>query len=247
MFKNLKYKAFNSSLAIKYFSKYTGLISYSQYGEDKILNFALKILKNRNLIKTISYLDLGGCFADKSSNTYFLYKQGYHGVVVEAAPDLAEDFKKIRKNDIVLNVGITDGEGGQVLPFYYADGVCGSFLKDNVLEAIQKYGNNSECRSLNVPTRNVNDIMREYFTDKDIFLVSIDVEGLDEQIIRGFDFKKYRPYFFCIETAELSGESFLGRKEVGIAEFMKHNGYEIYADTYVNTIFVRKDILEKMY
>lgn len=87
----------------------------------------------------------------------------------------------------------------------------------------------------------------EKITEATLTLFSIDVEGLDEEIIKNYCFEKHRPLFFCIETAELCGENFLGKKSEGINNLMKSNGYKIYADGYVNKIFIREDILEKMY
>ena len=247
MFAKLKHKIFNSKIMVNYFSKYYGKLYYSQYGEDKILDFALKILKNKNLIDYVSYLDIGGCFPVDSSNSYFLYKLGYQGVVVEAVPKLANEFKGLRKRDIVLNIGIAPEVFGGYMPFYYADGVCGSFEKSAVLEALDKCGFDSCVKSMSIPVKSINDLMKEYFLGKPLFLCSIDVEGIDEDVLKSFDFEAFKPYFFCVETAELSGEWFLGRKNSEIVSFMLGKGYEVYADTYVNTIFIRKDILKKMY
>lgn len=247
MFSNLKRRLLNSKIAFKYITKYTDWLSFSQYGEDKILDFAMRILLNKGIVKDITYLDIGGCFPYSSSNTYFLYRKGFHGVVIEADPILAKAFKRERKDDIVLNIGITPNKTPLMLPFYYADGVCGSFIKDNVSEALNKCRLKSECKSIEIPVRNINDIMDEYFTEAQLTLLSIDVEGLDEEIIKNFCFEKHSPLFFCIETAELCGENFLGKKSEEINSLMKSNGYKIYADTYVNTIFIREDILEKMY
>lgn len=98
-----------------------------------------------------------------------------------------------------------------------------------------------------INTKNINSIMSEYFKDSTLFLISLDVEGLDKQILKSFNFKKFRPIFFCVETAELSSEHFLGVKENELNTLMLMNGYEVYADTYINTIFIRKDILKQMY
>ena len=56
----------------------------------------------------------------------------------------------------------------------------------------------------------------------------------------------YRPLFVCAETADpcVGG---LGRKDPDFLVFMRSKGYEVYADTYVNTIFIEKTVLEKMY
>lgn len=247
MFKRLKEKLFNNRVMINYFAKYSGMVSFSQYGEDKVLDFALKILINKGVVKNINYLDIGGCLPYSSSNSYLLYAQGYNGLVIEADPLLAKSFKKARPKDVVLNLGIIPEDENKDLPFYYADGVCGSFDKDNVLTAISKNKLNSECKSINIPTSTVNEILEKYFTNEPLILLSIDVEGLDEKIIKSIDFNRFSPYFFCVETAELSSPNFLGHKGSEVIEFLKSKGYVVYADTYINTIFIRKDILEKMY
>ncbi len=247
MFANLKRKLLNSKTALRYIFKYTNLLSFSQYGEDKILDFAIRILLNKGIVSDINYLDIGGCLPYSSSNTFFLYRQGYRGVVIEADPELAKNFKRERKEDIVLNIGITPEKTSAGMSFYYADGVCGSFRKDNVTAALEKLGLKNECKSREIPVRNINDIMDEYFAAGTLTLLSIDVEGLDKEILSGFCFEKYQPLFLCVETAELCGENFLGQKSEEINHLLKSKGYKIYADTYVNTIFIREDILEKMY
>lgn len=247
MFKRLKEKLFNNIVMINYFAKYSGMVSFSQYGEDKVLDFALKILINKGVVTNLNYLDIGGCLPYSSSNSYFLYRQGYSGVVIEADPLLAKSFKKARQKDVVLNLGIIPENENKDLPFYYADGVCGSFDKENVLTAISKHNLNSECKSINIPTSTVNEILEKYFTNEPLILLSIDVEGLDEKIIKSIDFRRFSPYFLCVETAGLSSDKFLGNKCFEIIEFLKSKGYIVYSDSYINTIFIRKDILEKMY
>ena len=84
--------------------------------------------------------------------------------------------------------------------------------------------------------KTVNEIIEHNF-EKCPNLISLDIEGMDYLILQNFDFKKYRPEVFCVETLTYA-EDKSERKLVEIIELMRINGYFSYADTYVNTIFV---------
>ena len=72
----------------------------------------------------------------------------------------------------------------------------------------------------------------------------MDVEGFDVSIIKSFDFKKYRPKVWCIETITYT-EDKTEEKVSEIIEHMLANDYFMYADTYINSIFVDKKVWSK--
>ena len=87
---------------------------------------------------------------------------------------------------------------------------------------------------------NVNEIMSKHFSPHPN-LVSIDVEGLDLQIVKTINFDQFKPEVFCIETlgfTEGDGEY----KNQELINFFESKGYFIYADTYINTIFCRNEV-----
>jgi hypothetical protein len=67
--------------------------------------------------------------------------------------------------------------------------------------------------------------------------VSIDVEGLDFEVLSTLNLKKYRPPIICVETLQYS-ETREEVKDTRIAQLMFDNDYFVYGDTYINTIFV---------
>jgi hypothetical protein len=69
-------------------------------------------------------------------------------------------------------------------------------------------------------------------------LVSLDVEGLDLDILRSIDFSRYRPHVFCVETVSYAERDGSGVKNAPIHELMLQSGYKLYADTYINSIYV---------
>jgi len=251
--KMFKKKIYNSKYIKSQFNKYSQEPPkgpFSQFGEDLILKFVFDILKKKNLIQDITYLDIGGNYPYAISNTCFLYQSGCKGVVIEPNPLLYQEFKKARPNDTVLNIGIHFAQNEEkTMPFYMfnneANGAS-TFDKDqaDLYLKLSEAANNYE--TIQVKVENINTIIKEYFSDVAPTFISIDVEGIDLDIIKSLDFQKYRPYFWCIETAEPSVGNVLGAKLNDTIDFMKSKDYVIYADTHVNTIFIDKGLMHKL-
>jgi hypothetical protein len=70
-------------------------------------------------------------------------------------------------------------------------------------------------------------------------LISLDVEGVDYQILCAFDFNKYPVPVWIVETCEYS-ENHIKPKVTSIVDLMLSKGYFVFADTYINTIFVNQ-------
>ncbi|HEY5293654.1 MAG TPA: FkbM family methyltransferase [Burkholderiales bacterium] len=205
-------------------------ISYSQCGEDLILQQLFMVLG----IYKVSYLDIGAHHPSYLSNTYLFYESGGHGVCVEPDPSLFAEFAKKRPRDINLNcgVGISSGEADF---FVMSSSTLNTFSRAEA-ERYQSYGKQRVLQTIRVAMRPVNEILEQYF-EKCPNLVSLDVEGMDYLILRNFDFGKFRPEVFCLETLSYT-EDKSERKLTEIIDLMHENGYLTYADTYINTIFV---------
>ena len=87
-----------------------------------------------------------------------------------------------------------------------------------------------------MPLININDLIKNNL-DKAPTLLSIDVEGLDLEILKSLDFSRYKPTAICIETLSYN-ELRQEYKTRDVADFLKEKGYSVYADTRINTIFV---------
>ena len=149
--------------------------------------------------------------------------------------------KKTRPNDKVLNIGIgltTEQEAD----FY---------LFPNELNAWSTFSKQeADFRSLetgidyiikNVTLKGINEIIEHNF-DKHPNFISIDVEGLDLEILQSLDFVKYKPEVICVETITFGYLNNNEKKINSIQEFMLSKDYAVYADTHINTIFCRKDL-----
>jgi len=218
--------------------------SYSQFGEDVIIARLLDDLA----IVNISYLDIGANNPKFISNTYLFYERGLSGVLVEPNAFLCEKLRAERPRDTVLNVGIGTEENIKEADFYMfpaaADGL--STFSAEEAKHWETVGMNGEKfkveRVLKMPLLNVNEVLANYFTECPDF-VSIDVEGWDLKILETFDFERYSPAIFCVETLAYKADGSTYRLE-NINKFFESKGYFSFEETYANNIFVNKNLYD---
>ena len=216
------------------FSKYE---SYSQAGEDKIVDFLLNY--GGNVKKGISYLDIGCNDWRNLSNSYYLYRRGIRGVLIDANPIYVDEIKVFRPEDTILNCGIGK-ESSKELEFNIVNQPDVSSFNIKTIEEAKKHSPWLEIvKKIKVPVYTLDEIYEKYFV-KVPTIVSLDVEGDELGILKSSNFEKYRPYIFIIETIEYREKISLDNKRNDIVEFMKKNNYEEYAFTGVNSIFIDK-------
>lgn len=212
-------------------------VSYSQCGEDLII---------RHLFSQIgvykpTYLDIGAHHPTFLNNTYLFYKNGSSGVNIEPDPWLFNTFEKKRPKDTNLNIGVGIESKNEEKDFFIMSARTLNTFSKMEAEKVASYGNNKIEKIIKVKTTNINEIVKSYFPGGALDLLTVDVEGLDYQIMSTFDFK-IRPKVICVETLEYSEESF-GKKNPGLIDFLIEKNYLLYADTYINTILVDNLIL----
>ena len=195
--------------------------SYAQFGEDIIIDADSPVV---------------------DSNTYSFYLKKCKGVCVEPDLQLYEKIVAKRPNDTVLNiaVGINNQKEGVFYRFPEPYTGWNTFSKEEALQKQNQTGikfNDDKVISF----ININDLIEKYFDTCPDF-ISIDVEGLDIEIIKSLNFEKFKPAVFCVETMEFNNLK-LGRKNEEVKNYLAEKGYIVYADTYINTIFVKKDLL----
>jgi FkbM family methyltransferase len=214
-------------------------ISYAQCGEDLIIDFIIAQLR----IENPSYIDIGAHHPYYLSNTAFFYLKGWKGISVEPDPNLFHEIKKERPHEICLNVGVSDQSGGTA-DFYVMNVPTLNTFSKTEAERYASYEGKNIKEIINIPLLTVNEIIYKFLGDRAPSLVSIDVEGMDLVIVKSFDFVKYRPEVLCIETLSYT-ENNTEEKQREIIGYIESKGYFLYADTYINSIFVDREKWKK--
>ncbi len=217
--------------------------SYAQAGEDRIIFSLFRELGEES--RPIRYLDIGAAAPSGHNNTYLFYTLGGSGVLVEADSEYLPAYNAIRPRDAVENLAIVPKRlySPSGIEFYAMEDKGRSTIlpDDSVLG-----GEASESKSnikRTVPCATILDILGKYFENESIDILSIDIEGVDQEIIREIDYNRFRPktiiYEFSVGAGELSDL-------LPDIEFYKGIGYEIYAFTRSNVIFADKTVLARI-
>jgi FkbM family methyltransferase len=211
--------------------------SYSQIGEDLIVNY----LFNSINIQKPTYLEIGTNEPVIGNNTYFFYNKGCQGVCIEPNIELYKSIKKKRPNDTVLNIGMGLSNEQSATFYLFPHHLSGWNTFSETEARIRERESSTKAREISVALKNINDIIEKHFTPYPNF-ISIDVEGLDLEILQSLDFQKFHPEVICVETISFSTTN-TEVKLQEIIDFVHSKGYFTYADTHVNTIFCRVGLL----
>ena len=212
-----------------------GLVSFSQSGEDIIAGFTLNYLK----VKDISYLDIGAYDPILINNTYYFYRQGHRGVLVDPNVTICEKLMAVRPEDTTLVAGIGATAVSEADYYVMSEPSWSTFSKEEA-EHQERITNGEitiqEVRRL--PLLDVNAVMEEHFDGAPTF-VSIDAEGLHTAILKAIDYRRFRPKVICVETLVSGANDTIPE----IPAFMETQGYVPRGGSFVNTIFVNAEIL----
>ena len=207
--------------------------SYSQFGEDLLLQSFLGDKWSWNYRGF--WVDIGAHHPSNLSNTKAFSVNGWRGINVDASSDAMALFKRCRKRDINVNVGIGLKPG--MLDYYRMTlSPMNTFSKDFAENAVKDGVKIIEV--VKVPVITMKDLLDEYLPVRQhIDFLSIDCEGLDLSILQSNDWTKYRPDCILIEihTAGKNWEI----PTCPVTLYLKEQGYEFVGQGVVTTFYKR--------
>ena len=167
---------------------------YSQLNQDL---WVLDILQHK---QNGVFVDVGAFDGINLSNTYLLEKQyNWNGICIEAN---CSTFKKLEKcrNCVCVNELLSD-EKDKVLPFQNLGEL--SFGVENVLNVdiaeIRNNNDNLDTSMKFLTTNTLENVLNEHNIPNVIDYLSIDVEGMEYEILKNFDFNRYHINTLTVE------------------------------------------------
>jgi FkbM family methyltransferase len=205
--------------------------SYAQEGEDLIL---YRMIYGK--IEKGFYVDVGAHHPKRFSNTYFFYKQGWRGINIEPMPGSKRNFDKVRPRDINLEIPINSTE--EKLTYYiFNDPALNGFSKD-VSQLRNQSPDYKIIRTVDMKTKTLSSVLNEHLSGgQRINLLSIDVEGLDLEVLKSNDWRTYKPDFIMVEDKEFN---ITQSEESTIFSFLQQMNYQLVAKTLSTLIFSLK-------
>lgn len=209
--------------------------SYSQTGEDLILDFYLSDIKNG------CYVDVGANDPVYMSNSYLFYRKGWSGICIEPDVNRCRMIQRVRRRDRVVNAAV--GLKKEDLNFYVFEPDTISTLSVQEAERYQALGHKLVKQVL-VPVKPLSSILEEFLMDRKIDVLSTDTEGFDLDVLKSNDWTKYRPKFIVVEAVEYHRDHSV-RINKPLDEYLAIQGYMVFADTYINVIYIEKEYAKK--
>lgn len=211
--------------------------SYAQHGEDLLVEHLMRVLQ----VQQPFFIDVGAHHPFVLSNTYLLYLQGARGINIEPDPSLITAFTQYRPADTNLQCGVRFNDSTESTLYIMSSPVLNTFSKQEA-EYVAAFGTYSITAEVPVPLLSLTDIIKAHCPSGVVDFMSIDVEGLDWEIIRYNPLHLIRPKVLCVETMRYT-ESGIGQKNETVIQYLTGIDYQVYADTGLNTIFVDKTLL----
>jgi FkbM family methyltransferase len=143
------------------------------------------------------YIDVGANHPTRDSVTRGLYDRGWRGINIEPVQHYYESLCEARPDDVNLCVAVGNEEGE--LAFFESTDTGLSTLNPEVAERLRAAGAPLVHRT--VKTRTLTSICEEHFRGELPFhFLKIDVEGFEDQVLAGMDFRRWRPWIIVIES-----------------------------------------------
>lgn len=219
---------FLSQVKKKYIDNYR-VESYSQDGEDIILKEFLA----KDGIKKGFYVDIGAHHPKRFSNTYLFYKRGWNGINIDAMPGSKRLFNRSRKRDINLEIGISKKKA--TLTYYMFDEPGLNSFDEGLSTFRDTNSKYTLIDKKSVETYPLSYILDKYLPkNQRIDFMNIDVEGLDLEVLKSNNWRKYKPRYILIEIFSDNLEDIL---EDNVYLFLKEMNYILVAKTYRTCIF----------
>ena len=210
--------------------KFLPLKSYSQEGEDMVLR---SFFEGKKHYKGF-YVDIGAHHPYRFSNTLFFYRKGWRGINVEPTPGAIKNFNLFRRKDTNLNIGISD-KRDKLTFFCFNEPALNGFSK----ELSEERNNTSKVykivKEVAIETYPLAEVLHKHLPPgQKIDFITIDVEGLDLQVLKSNDWNKYKATYILVEDKI----DFTSLSESDIYKYLEEQGYRLVAKT-LRTLFFK--------
>jgi FkbM family methyltransferase len=172
-------------------------LSYTQNLEDYHLSLAFAGQQ------TGTYIDVGAGHPVADNVSFWFYERGWQGIVVEPQAELAALYARLRPRDTVV-CGLVGQQSGEI-DFHVVDRLHG--LSTTVeRHARQAKALGVDYRTVRMPVLTLAELCERH-TVGPIDFLKVDVEGSETDVLRGGDWRRFRPRVVVVEAvAPGSGE-----------------------------------------
>jgi FkbM family methyltransferase len=162
--------------------------------QDKFIQYRIEAL---NLsIENFFYIDVGASDGFTKSNTKILHDMNINGICIEANPTMGHFIKKNQPRSQLVNKALVPKSFNRGSKYSIKSG------NNDIASSVQDNSNYSAKNQVKVGAITVKEFLHQYrssLSEYDYFYLSIDIEGLDLQILEDFFRCDFYPNYISVE------------------------------------------------
>jgi FkbM family methyltransferase len=169
------------------------------------------------------FVEVGANDPKAGSQTWLLESKGWRGILVEPLPPFASRLRAERPNSMVVEAACARANHPPTAQFYEAECPGHSGLRKHAIDAQEAY-----VASIHVRLLSLDEILAQAGNPVVDFL-SIDVEGMELEVLNGFDLLRWAPALLLIEDHLFS---------LGAHLHIRRLGYRLVRRTGLNSWYI---------
>lgn len=170
------------------------------------------------------YVEVGAFHSILLSQTWFLERMGWKGILIEPHPDQADELRANRPSSKVHQVAVSSPDKTGTSPFFVNREY--SSLTPNVMDNTRGYE-----KEITVTVATLDEIL-EREGNPPVDFLSIDVEGTELDCLKGFSIERHRPGLIILEDVVLT---------LDLHRYMLANGYRLFRRIQWENWYVTRD------
>lgn len=206
--------------------------SFSETGEDAIISQFFPEFSG-------SYLDIGAGNPVIGSNSFYLYRRGFFGICVDPIPNMNLAWKVLRLKDKFISKAVSAQEESSITFYSFRNSLL-STTENLIAEFHSKKGKG--YKTIQVETVKMAEIMPHRLESSEPFLLSLDVEGSEFELLKQIDFQRQRPRVILVESWSIPWEN-----SPPFANLLKTAKYRLVGYTGLTCVYLAMEIEEKYF
>jgi len=168
------------------------------------------------------FVEVGANEPQLRSQTWHLEQAGWTGVLIEPQPELANRLRATRRARVFGVACSAPEDAGRTLPLHVAGPLSS-------LDRAQMAPGAAPEAVIEVPVRTLDSVLEEAGAPENFDFLSIDVEGHELAVMRGFGIARWRPRLILLEdhVADLSRHRYLNAAGYRIVRRYDSNGWYV--------------------
>ena len=169
------------------------------------------------------FVEVGANDPQNSSQTWFLESNGWRGILIEPLSRFYESLRAARPRSRVFQVACASPGHPPTAQLLVGENSEHSSLRPNAVDADTRYVENETVRLMTL-----DEVLVEAGNPR-LDFVSIDVEGLQLEVLRGFDLNRHKPPLLFVEDHLLNWSTHF---------YLCRRGYRLVKRTQLNNWYV---------